>query len=772
MISFWGVFWIDATSTETAKQSFAKIGKLGGMEATQSAGKHWLSNIEEPWLLIINNADDLGLELPDLFPEGERGHILVTTRNPTFKIHATVGAVEFTGLAKKDALLLLLRASDSPRPWDSVTEDRGNKITEALGCLALALIHAGALIFQKICRMDDYLDFYNHFRRRIKYRKASKELKEENQTIYATWEHSIDSLDLRDQEASQDAVQMLSIVGFFHFESIRVDIFTRALKNRVETAKTVDNDSFVGKLLKAVLARMQPLPVLPDFLRGQPTELDLARIRHALNVLRSFSLINYNSRDDSFSLHPLVHSWARDRLRSGEQALWSQIALNVLAEAILLPPNDAGEVHEEFRRDIVPHLDFCLRSRPIEILDYQTLFGGLKFPFAIVVRHTLLPIFRDQVLMTAKFGYVYAERGRFNEAVVLLSRAKDALVQSRGIQNEHTMRVMLGLAGTCWGLGRLEEAVALQKSVVDVRSRSLGPENLETLSAMDQLGRSYWLNGQYVEALDIQTLTMQRMEAALGAKHADTLSAMDNLGVTYGSWQRYDESLDLHLQVLAVRKKTLGPNHLDTLITVNNLAMAYKDLGFLEKARGLMTEVYEQRKLKLGKEHPWTLWALCNLAKVYTELKLLREAEEMLVLGIAAAKRSLSDDHLGVLMGIGELTRVYSRQRRFEEAENLSKHLIERLEVSRGQEHPDTVYALFQSALMFERQGKIKAARELCELAHRRVRIRLTDEHPMAKDISAQLRRLGDNRQTPPTQSNPELPLEKTPKKLHTYKTF
>jgi len=48
------------------------------MEATQNAGRHWLSNLEEPWLLIINNADDSSLDLPSLFPEGERGHVLVT----------------------------------------------------------------------------------------------------------------------------------------------------------------------------------------------------------------------------------------------------------------------------------------------------------------------------------------------------------------------------------------------------------------------------------------------------------------------------------------------------------------------------------------------------------------------------------------------------------------------------------------------------------------------------------------------------------------------
>ena len=728
--------------------------------------------MDEPWLLIINNADDLTLELPDLFPEGERGHILVTTRNPSFRVHATVGALEFTGLGKKDALLLLLRASDYPRPWDSETEDRGNRITDALGRLALALVQAGALILQKICTIDDYLGLYGHFRRRIGARQSSKETKEEDQTIYATWEHSIESLEQLGTEACFDAVQLLSLVGFFHFENIRVDIFTRALKNRVGTLTAAEDSSLISRIIKPLLARMQPLSILPNFLRGKVTELDPSRVRHALHVLRSFSLINYNSKDDSFSLHPIVHAWARDRLSPGQQTLWAQISRNILAEAILLPPKDIGKTHEDFRRDVLVHLDVCLQFRPIQILDYQTSFGGLKLPVALVIRHSLLVVFRDQVLTAAKCGYVYAERGRFKEAAELLSQAKNALVVSRGVENEHTMRVMLGLAGTCWGLGRLEEAVSLQQIVVDARSRSLGPVHAETLSAMDQLGRSFWLNGQYHEAIGLQTLTVQRMKAHLGTDNPSTLSAMDNLGVTYGSWQRYNDSMELHQQVLVKRKKLLGPTHLDTLTTMNNLAMALRDIGALEKAKKLMTEVYEERKLQLGKEHPWTLWALCNLAKVYTELKLFQEAENMLIPGIAAAKRNLSDDHLGVLMGIGELARVYARQKRYQEAEDLSKHIIERFEVSRGLGHPDTVYTLFKTAQLFENQRKYKEALELCELATQRVHIRLTDDHPMAKAILKQLQRLKQNEGVPTSYVIPKLPPINELKKPRTYKTF
>ena len=36
------------------------------------AALHWLSNLEHRWLLIIDNADDENIALPNYFPKGNR----------------------------------------------------------------------------------------------------------------------------------------------------------------------------------------------------------------------------------------------------------------------------------------------------------------------------------------------------------------------------------------------------------------------------------------------------------------------------------------------------------------------------------------------------------------------------------------------------------------------------------------------------------------------------------------------------------------------------
>lgn len=120
-----------------ASQTFAKLAKeYGAREPNEAAAKDWLSNLEVPWLLIIDDAaaDDSQFHLESLFPKGERGHILITTRDETHRIHGTVGSKSFIfrDLDREPAIQLLLKAADKPAPWDSVTQEMASVITKLL----------------------------------------------------------------------------------------------------------------------------------------------------------------------------------------------------------------------------------------------------------------------------------------------------------------------------------------------------------------------------------------------------------------------------------------------------------------------------------------------------------------------------------------------------------------------------------------------------------------------------------------------------------------
>ncbi|KAF2177493.1 hypothetical protein K469DRAFT_742537 [Zopfia rhizophila CBS 207.26] len=740
------IYTIHAASAETIKDSFSEIGKLGDMEPTENAGRHSLSQLSEPWLLIIDNADDPSLDLRSLFPLGDTAHILVTTRNPDFRQQGSLGSMELKGLKEEEALQLLLTKADIPRPWDASTRNAGIMIAKTLGYLALALIHAGNCIYRRVCNLSDYLNLHSASRNVFQYKRASATYRDEEsdmvKAVYSTFDISLEFLLKRQTVKSQDASELLKIICFYHFERIPVEIFTRAVINRRRVTDNAPCGSFASRLLKAIVKRLEPPKMLPRFLKDDHHQLDHYRVKWAVSELQSLSLISYEGRDSSFSLHPLVHAWARDSLSISERKTWASIALNTLLESILLPPEGSSETDGDFHRDIIPHLDAALLEHGTPISTSIAALGEIQMKMAKIFQPTLMLILRDQVLNAAKCGYVFANRGQFIKATVHLQTVKNSLTQVLGNENEKTMTAMLGLAGVYWGLGRLEEAITLQGSVVETRTRIYGPQHEQTLQAMNQLGRSYWLNGQYHEALALQNLTTQRMKAAMGQTHPHILEALDNLGVTLGAWHRYEESMQAHRQVLAVRTKSLGETHLDTLTTMSNLAMALLDLGRLDEANSLMRRVYQQRQKQLGKEHPWTLLALCYLAKIYIEMGSLQEAEELLTWGIAAGERSLSKDHLGVLMGRGELARVYARQGRLKEAETLTLSTMESIEFSRGIAHPDCVYGLWKLAQLYELLDDEEQAIRTCQLALERADMRITRAHPLGKKIQELLRKL------------------------------
>ncbi|KAK3935859.1 hypothetical protein QBC46DRAFT_421050 [Diplogelasinospora grovesii] len=732
------VFTIRAASNETIKESFCRIGEVAGLEATESSGRHFLSQQTEPWLLIIDNADDRTLELRSLFPSSDAAHILVTTRVRDFSREGTLGSLEVKGLEEGEALQLLLTKADIPQPWDPLTTKTGNLITRALGYLALALIQAGNCIYRGVCELGGYLDIHASARKKLRDRTTFTQPDKTDDAItvvYSTFDISLRALLKEETTARQDASDLLKIIAFYRFELIPLDIFSRAAANRSKALKDSQTASgtLVSRFTRELLRRLESPTALPGFLKGRNGELEMFRINWAIAELQSLSFVRSDGR--YLSLHPLIHSWARDSLTRPERNVWARIALNTLMESISLPPESSSEADGEFHTDVLPHLDACLTENGDPLPPSTREMGKLRLQIAKFLQPTLLLIVRDQVQRAAKCGWVSAERGQFEKASRHLQMVKDMLVRLLGTEDDKTMAAMLGLAGVYWGLGRLEEAIDLQQSVVDTRSRTLGLDNEETLDAMNHLGRSYWLHGQYREALELQQLTADRMKAALGPTHPRTLEALDNLGVTLGAWYRYQESAAVHEEVLSVRKEALGETHLDTLATKANLAMALLDLGRLEEAKSAMTEVFHQRQKQLGKEHPWTLWALCYLARVDTELGLFQEAEDMLDWGIAAGVRSLGDRHLGVLMGRGRLAVVYARTNRLHRAEELTLKTLEVLEATRGTAHPDCVYALWKLARLYVLKGSHTKAAEACQLGLQRADMRITREHPLAKDL-------------------------------------
>lgn len=795
--SFWGVFSIDASSRESAKHTFSEIAKIGGVEPNELAAKNWLSNLEQPWLLLIDNADDPEISVKDFFPEGERGFILATTRVPGNKVHGTLGTgfYQFEKLEAEAASDVLLKAAGITHPWDSSVRESAALVASALGCLPLALILAGKAIVNRLCELGDYLHFYKKNWEKIRRaRKASGYSVDDdtNMNVYSSYEVIYQMLEERTTQEAKDAIELLKVFSFLHRENVRVEVLLAAAKNpwlELEAREKDEQENvtrFVSKskswiqLLRELgvgigetILKDRSRPVLPAMLRDveslASSEDFEFRLRAALHVLTQWSFITHHDETKTYSTHPLVHIWVRERpqMTTGEQAVWCQAATTTLVQAISLPYRSSSSTKEEaaLQRGLLLHV-IHLRARQAEIRD--------KIVKNQRVRRRPWPALaprcdQRQAIQSAKFSFIYFQCGDWKEAEQLQLAVKNYCCSRLGMEHPTSMRISRFLASTYCHLGRANEAADLNHQVLQAALDSLGPEHRTTLQMMDQLGASRRLQGRYPDSEDLHRKAINGMTKTLGADHEDTLLAMDYLGQALRCSFRFEEAKEQHLKAMAgmVNHPKLGPTHERTLYAQENLASTYREIGgeLLNDAHKLMEDVLKQRRDTLGKEQPYTLLAMGNLAWVKLAMNRMEEAESLLREAIPIGERNLGKDHTGVTAGRLRLAQVLAGQKRYSEAEEIFRYILEpsRYATSARQEghvkgdHPDGIFAMFCFVEFYEQQRKFQDAINTCdELAY----LLRKSVHPITErvlDKRKKLRELYDQECRDPLIESPAL---------------
>ena len=682
-------------------------------------------------------------------------------------MHGTAGPryYHFVELGETESIELLLRAADEPSPWSQSTIEAAHKICRTLGYLPLALMHAGKTILARLCTLENYLNFFEKNWTRIRKMKNSfdaSSITDANAAIYSSFELIHDALAAKGTQASEDALDLLKVFSFLHRQRIRVDIFLRAASNptleileqrrRAQEENEINgqakhiyvNTTWTQTLRKSgfgVLTFLMSLgyrPVLPRMLSDVlgSGSFDELRLQEALSELFQFSLVfaNPDPKDDSYSMHPAVHLWVRERPETtiGDQAIWCQATATILTHAILLPPLGDKEDDEILRRDLLPHVSHVqtneqmIRERFLENQESRRRIWPV-----------LQPRFnRAQAMQLVKFSLVYAQSGLLEEAERLQLQVKDFCMKVLGIEHTSTMDIMLLLSRT-YQLTKGDEAADLQQSVLDVCIKVRGKDDLKTLKVMDILGSSRWQQGRFLEARKIHETAVDGMKKMLGENHIDTLRAMGNLGRAVGKDFRFTKAIKIHSVVVSGLREQLGRSHLDTLIAMENLAMAYFDRagygygrpGDLDTAAEVEQEVWEDRREKLGKENLYTLWAGLNLARIKALRGEINEALAIFLPGHAIARRNLGENHFGVLLGKMHYGRILTYAKRYEEAEEI---LLEVVESPNGPHkgHPDRLIALGSLIKCRNLLGKQAETTALLEELTQSTKALFGEDHP------------------------------------------
>ena len=680
---YWGVFWIDASSEENAETNFATLGQQMGKGATFTGGMHWLSQCTKPWLLVIDNADDPEMDVSKYFPVGGSGHILITTRNPGAEIYATVGHFRFGGMEPEDAVNLLLKtAFPKDEPPSPIIDSRhtAQKIASELGYLALALANAGNSIRRNIYTLEMYLRHYLGHRKEMITSKSISTAYEAN--IITTWEIPFQRIASHQSLEYRDAVDLIHISAFMHFDFIPEAIFRRPW-DEIQTRKRLHDSR------------------RPPQIRSEWDEGSQFRLRSALSILYNYSIIDHDSKRGVLSLHPVVQRWAKDRLSEADQKRWLNAAIALLTQCISPHMEASGQ---RFRRSLLPHIEACLRA-------LKALYGEVRL-------NSL-----ERAVEIERFAHVFAENGLWKRARIYQLDVIKFRNKKLGRFNTHTIQAQRSLAESNFNLFDIIPCISAQRQILYTHwyaRTSISdwttwppwkPDHVPYCIILSDLTLSLWFAGKLDWSKRAGEHAIKGLMKHLGSDDPLTLTAMFNLARTYHHLGNHRASRALLVEVLRKRKRLFGPDHQDTLMTRTELGMSFCIVrDRLPVAERLVSNVLAARKKILGEEHAYTLWSMNDLAKVLTTRQRPHEAIVILDKAAPIIRRTLGDSHPGMFMTKANLTQAYVRAKQWSEAETLLKELLDAI----PKDHPDSMVAMLGYIFVRAETGRMDAAEIDC----------------------------------------------------------
>ena len=736
---------------ENAEQGFVRIAQISRVGKSCDDGKDWLANLNMSWILVIDNADDPSIDVSRFFPTGDRGHILLTSRNPECRWHQTVGYQEMREMNPNDAITLLLRAAGKDQQSSKLRE-LARPITQTLGYLPLALDQAGAAIRQGICTLKNYLSVYNRQRKQVMGTKPIQGSEAYKYTVYTTWEVSFQMIRKFETPAAMDACELLQMLPFLHFQQIPTSMLRRAWEYSSRSYSWQPKKTFLSRLWTIFRSQRTGADpsVLPRMLNQEGQHWDTTRFQKALLMLEQFSLVsrdaerdeesaaavNDNQSGDShadsdvtYSMHPLVHFWARDRMNKVEQELWFHITRTVVAKSI---PSRKDQQELVYRRALIPHIDCLFTS------EFASPSVGLESDLT-------------RLKELYKMTQVYSEYGRWNSARVVQEEVVQQRIALLGADDPETLNAIASLADTYWNSGMTEKAADLRRQELDTKIRLQGLKDPQTLKAMDELANTYWLCGHYSDAESLGLQALAGLKEILRPADPSLVTCTTHLARTYKHMGMPSKGLEILAPMVDDCEKEHGPESVVTLNAQLDLGMIYHDLNQLVKAEDLLQHVLASRTRILGKDHAYTLWAVNDLAKIYTTQGRALEAEEMLTAILDVVRQTLGEDHVGMTMTLANIASAYSKQGRFDDAASVLSDLhhtfLRKIEAGvMDRMHPDFIICLYKEAQNNLHQGRVDEAERayselvpMCEKA-------LGTGHPRTANVRARLDEIKDSR--------------------------
>lgn len=603
-------FWVNASDHASLRAGMLAVaadrgageGELmaarSGLRAAADLVWEYLDRSDQPWQLILDNADD-----PAVLRDGgwlrtsPRGTVLVTTRQAAPHWWPAAELLHLGVLPRIEAAEVLCDLA----PGTGTVEEAA-VVADRLGRLPLALTLAGGFLAHQVIEPWTMTKYDRHLEgdqgldpiELIDQGAGADASNDSRHLVSGTWQLSLNQLASR---GLPEAVSLLRLLACWSNDPLPLSLLTAAAHNpslptvRVELALRGLLDHSLTELVPSSVRCLRTHGVLLNSVARNTPQDQHEPLAAAAAKLLAAALPEVPERgikDDRLSLlgpHALVllrrvRDWHAVRLQTAEAAVECALRLAIAQHR-------AGDY-----------------ASALALATQATELGKQR----LGEDHRLVLSLRQR---TGRGAY---RLGRFEEAEAIHRKVLADCERTAGPASLATLESCLALSRPLWQRGQTTEAVSLIRRAATGRADSLGPFHPLTL-----LARCYPLEVRPGPELEAEAPAgpglVTDCHRELGSDHQITLTAELDCAYALHYTGHTAEALPRARKALAAHELRYGADYPITFAARNLLGNILAAAGEHAEAVEQMEMVVEGRERVLGPEHPWTAVARKELSK-------------------------------------------------------------------------------------------------------------------------------------------------------------
>ncbi|MFJ6519273.1 tetratricopeptide repeat protein [Streptomyces filamentosus] len=642
--------WVNASERSTLRSGMLAVAADRGAEAGEVAAAHdgqraaadlaWhhLHTSAEPWVLVLDNADD-----PAALGEGgwlrpsPRGTVIVTTRQGGSEVWRGARLHSLSVLPVEDAALVLRDLAP-----EAGSAEEAERVARRLDCLPLALTLAGSFLSRQLLEswsMSDYRRHLDANPTELIDQGADQGGSERNarQLVGKTWDISLTALV---EAGLPECVSLLRLFSCWGSDPVPLS------------------------LIRPDAIGVTPLVSLDPALQG-------SRVESALRGLLDHSLVSLVELDLAGRVVRCVktHGVVLDSVAAAVPAEQRAPLMKAAVQLLRADADQSGEPGRGPRSvdHLVPHATSLLGR----VADEESARIGSEFATLLAAR--------------------LFDSGDYPAALALAQTAEKVAVTWVGSDHPATSRARHRAALALFRLGRYEESEALHRQALDARSRVLGPEHRETLESRQDIHEPLAELQRIEECLEALRDTAAIRTRVLGEFHQETLHARALLIEYLATAGVVDEFDRVGAEIVTACEAYLGSDAFSTVTARHNYAYGLHLFGRWDQAEAEARRALEGRESVHGTNHALTLSAAVLLSWI---LRKLGQAEESFSLGrrvVQGQEKVLGPEHPYLLKNRADLAVALAAAGQVTEAQALAHQNLSLCERVLGPDDPVTV---------------------------------------------------------------------------------